>query len=104
MNGKQLQDAAVAVAHQRGYICAHFNPASVRPGRFVTPYSYDSRGYPDLVCVGRKVVVVEVKGDGDSLSDAQRVWLAAFEEAGIETLVLTSKAWREKKLEELLDG
>jgi len=103
MTGKQLQDAAVQVAHAKGYIAAHFSPARVRDS-FITNYAYDSKGWPDLVLVGRKVVAVEVKGKGDSLSEAQRYWLSAFQRAGIETLVLTEKAWRDGELERLLDG
>jgi hypothetical protein len=103
LTGALIQAAAVEVARQRGYICAHFTPATVREGRMVTPYAYDTKGFPDLLLVGRKVVAVEVKGDGDTLRPAQKDWLDAFERAGIETLVLTSAAWREGKLEEVLD-
>jgi hypothetical protein len=101
MNGRQLSDAAVELAHTKGYIAAHFRPAPSRSG-FITPYSYDSKGFPDLILVGPKMLAVEVKGDGDSLRPEQEMWLAAFEKAGVETFVLTSKAWREGKLEELL--
>jgi hypothetical protein len=101
VNGKQLSDAAVALARTKGYIAAHFRQAPSRSG-FITPYSYDSKGFPDLILVGRKMLAVEVKGDGDSLRVEQKAWLAAFEKAGIETFVLTSKAWRAGELEELL--
>lgn len=101
MNGKQLSDAAVALAHTKGYIAAHFRPAPSRSG-FITPYSYDSKGFPDLILVGPKMLAVEVKGDGDSLRVEQKAWLGAFEKAGIETLVLTSKSWRAGELEAIL--
>jgi hypothetical protein len=101
MTGKMLQDAAVSLARTRGYLAAHFRPAPSRSG-FITPFSYDSRGFPDLVLVGPKVVAVEVKGDGDSLRPDQVKWLEAFEKAGVETLVLTSKAWREGALDAIL--
>ena len=103
MSGKQLQDAAVALARSKGYRCAHFSPARVRDS-FITNYAYDARGWPDLLLVGRKTVAIEVKGKGDSLSDDQRRWLDAFERAGISTLVLTEKAWRDGELEKLLDA
>lgn len=101
MNGKQLSDAAVALARTKGYIAAHFRPAPSRSG-FVTPYSYDSKGFPDLILVGRKMLAIEVKGDGDSLRVEQKAWLAAFEKAGVETFVLTKKAWRAGELEAIL--
>lgn len=101
MNGKQLTDAAVELARSKGYLCAHFRPAPSRSG-YITPYSYDAKGWPDLILVGRKMLAVEVKGDGDSLRPEQRMWLDAFEKAGVQTLVLTSKAWRGGELEALL--
>lgn len=104
MNGKQLQDAAVDLARSRGYIAAHFRPAPSRGG-FITPYSYDSKGFPDLILVSelhRRMVVVEVKGDGDKLRFEQEVWLAYFKAAGVPTLVLTSAAWRAGELELIL--
>ena len=103
MTGKMISDAAVEVARQRGYMAAHFAPARVRDS-FITNYAYDSKGFPDLILVGRKMVAVEVKGDGDSMTPAQHDWLDAFSEAGIETLVLTSKGWLAGELEKLLDG
>jgi hypothetical protein len=101
MNGKQLSDAAVALARTKGYIAAHFRAAPSRSG-FVTPYSYDSKGFPDLLLLGPKVLAVEVKGDGDRLRPEQKAWLEAFEKAGVETLVLTSKGWRAGELEAIL--
>lgn len=101
MTGKQLQDAAVALAHTKGYIAAHFSPARVRDS-FITNYAYDSKGFPDLILVGHKTIAVEVKGKGDSLSEAQYGWLAAFGLAGVQTLVLTPKAWLAGELEAIL--
>jgi hypothetical protein len=101
MSGKMISDAAVDLAHSRGYIVAHFSPARVRDS-FITNYAYDSKGYPDLTLVGPKMIVIEVKGDGDKLSPEQERWLEAFEKAGIQTMVLTSKAWREGELERIL--
>lgn len=101
MSGKQIQDGAVEVARRHGYICAHFRPAPSRSG-FITPYSYDSKGFPDLMLVGRKVIAVEVKGDGDRLRPEQERWLEGFAAAGIETLVLTAKGYREGALEAIL--
>lgn len=101
MTGKMLQDAAVQLAHSKGYMAAHFRPAPSRSG-YITPYSYDSKGWPDLFLLGPKQIVVEVKGDGDSLRPDQIRWLEAFEKIGVTTLVLTSKAWREGELEALL--
>lgn len=106
MTGKMLQDAAVELARSKGYMAAHFRQAPSRSG-YITPYSYDTKGFPDLVLVSpvvQRMVVVEVKGDGDRMRDEQWVWLAAFDAAGVPTLILTSKVWRAGELEVLLDG
>lgn len=102
MSGKQLQDAAVSLARSKGYLAAHFSPARVRDS-FITNYAYDAKGFPDLVLVGpKKVIVVEVKGTGDSMGHEQVMWLHAFHRAGIETLILTPRAWRDGELERML--
>lgn len=102
MTGKQLQDAAVALARSKGYLAAHFSPARVRDS-YITNYAYDAKGFPDLILVGKtKTVAVEVKGKGDSLSAEQLIWLSAFQRAGIETLVLTPKGWQAGELEAIL--
>lgn len=106
MTGKQIQDAAVALARTMGYKAAHFRQAPARgPGTFITPYSYDTKGFPDLVLVSRsrkRMVVVEVKGKGDKLRTDQVIWLDYFSEAGIPTLVLDEKGWQDGALERLL--
>jgi hypothetical protein len=102
MNGKMLQAAAVEIAHARGYIAAHFTTVTDSRGFARTPVAADGKGFPDLILVGRKVVAVEVKGDGDRMRSEQEVWLEAFSKAGVETLVLTPKAYREGALEALL--
>lgn len=101
MSGKELQDAAVRLAQNKGYVCAHFSPARVRDS-FITNYAYNSKGFPDLLLVGRKVIAVEVKGTGDRISKEQAAWLLAFEIAGVESLILTPEAWREGALDRLL--
>jgi hypothetical protein len=101
MKGKELQDAAVTLARTKGYMAAHFSPSRVRDS-FITNYAYDSKGFPDLILVGRKTIAVEVKGTGDKLSQEQINWLTVFADAGVETLVLTPKGWLAGELDALL--
>lgn len=102
MTGKELQKAAVSLARMKGYRVAHFPTIQDYRGVWRTPIAADGRGWPDLILVGRKMLAVEVKGDGDSLRVEQKAWLAAFENAGVETLVLTSKGWKNGELDALL--
>lgn len=70
----------IVIDTARWYDClvAHFRPAMVRDGRWVTPMSGDV-GFPDLV-ISRDgwVLVVELKRNGKNPSPAQRRWLAAL--------------------------
>jgi hypothetical protein len=102
MSGKVLQKAAIELAHQRGYIVAHFTAVTDSRGFSRTPVGADGKGFPDLLLVGPKVVAIEVKGDGDRMRPEQVVWLEAFAKAGVDTLILTSKAYRAGALEALL--
>ena len=102
MNGKQLSDAAVELAHLRGYMVAHFTNVQDARGFYRTSFAYDAKGFPDLILVGPKVVAIEAKGDSDRISIEQKRWLEAFERAGVQTLVLTTKAYRLGALENLL--
>jgi hypothetical protein len=102
MTGKEIQDAAVKLARTKGYRAVHFSPARVRDS-FITNYAYDSKGWPDLILVGPKgLIVVEVKGTGDSLSEQQEDWIKLLNEVGIVTLVLTPKGWAAGELEAIL--
>jgi hypothetical protein len=103
MSGKVLQAAAIDLAHSKGYLVAHFHAVRIAErNRTITPVGADGKGFPDLMLVGRKVIAIEVKGTGDSLRPEQVIWLQAFEKAGIETLVLTPRAWRDGEMERML--
>ena len=103
MKGKELQDSIVELARMRGWRCAHFSPGRVGPkNNWITNYAYDSKGFPDLVLVRDRVVVIEVKGDGDTLKQEQQQWGEAFRNAGSEFYVATPKAWREGFIDKVL--
>lgn len=103
MNGRQLSDAIVELAHGLGYRAAHFGPSLVRPGTFVTNYAYDGKGFPDLILVGRgRLVALEVKGDRDSVTDEQVAWLNELSAAGITARVVTSRDWRDGEVDRIL--
>lgn len=99
LSGKVMSDAAVELAHQRGYIVAHFTNVQDARGFYRTSYAYDAKGFPDLILVGPKFIAIEVKGEGDTLTDDQKGWILAFELVGLEAHVLTPKMFREGWLE-----
>lgn len=101
MTGAEIQTAIIELAHILGYRVAHFRPARTKHG-WRTAVGADGKGFPDLLLVRDKVVAIEVKGDGDSLSPEQREWLESFDRAGVPTLVATSKVWMSGEVESLL--
>lgn len=87
-------------AHLKKWLVAHFRPAMIRSGKWVTPVQADGAGFPDLVMVREKrLLVVEVKSDIGYLSAAQEKWLKAFGGVkGIEAYV-----WRPKDKKEVME-
>lgn len=60
-------------------------------------HTHDSRrsepGFPDLVCVGRRVMYRELKKENGRVTQAQKTWLAALVDAGQDACV-----WRPSDL------
>jgi hypothetical protein len=56
---------------------------------WMTYHTYDSRrsepGWPDLVLVRERMVIAELKTQTGRVSEAQRKWLNALQQAGVET-------------------
>lgn len=78
MTERQLQDAIRDLCRRLGLLCYH---------------THDSRrseaGFPDLVIVGRRVLLRELKTDVGRASKPQLSWLLALEAAGAD-----AKVWR----------
>ena len=81
----------------RGWLRAHFRPGRVmRKGvmKYETAVDGDGKGFPDLIlCRNSRLVVAELKSDTGSMTQEQRVWLAAFREAGAETYLWRPLNW-----------
>lgn len=98
LRGGQLQKAIVATARALGWRVAHFPPVQTERGWRV-PVGADGKGWPDLVLVRERVLVLEVKGAGDYLKPEQEMWLGAFRLAGVTALVATPVMWAEGAIE-----
>lgn len=101
LRGGPLQKAIIDMGRATGWRVAHFPPVQTERGWRV-PVGADGKGWPDLVLVRDRVLVIEVKGDGDYLKPEQDLWLAAFRLAGIEVMVGTPTLWRDGVIEEAL--
>ena len=84
----------IDLAHLLGWRTAHFRPAWSGRG-WRTPVQGDGAGFPDLILVRRdRLIAAELKREvGGVVSEDQRLWLAAFDKAGLETAI-----WRPSDL------
>lgn len=100
MTESDFQQQVLQYAHLRGWACAHFRPARTANG-WRTPVQADAQGFPDLVlCRRGRLLFVELKRNGGTLSDPQIEWLARLSETPAEVYVWTPADWN--RVEELL--
>ncbi len=69
-----------------GWRTCHFRPAWTGRG-WRTPVQGDGKGFPDLVLVKNRVLMVELKAGKGKATPDQVDWLDALQFAGIETHV-----------------
>lgn len=91
MNTPKLTENAwqrqiVDTAHRFGWIAAHF-PTSNPEGRYRTTVAYDAKGFPDLVLVRERLVVIECKAQKGALRAEQARWLDSLLRAGVEAYI-----------------
>ena len=84
-----------------GWRVYHSRPARTNKG-WRTPVSYDGRGFPDLLLVRDRVIAIEIKGDGDKLTEEQQTWLDAFACAGVPAQVIRPDDWFNGTVDNLL--
>lgn len=90
----ELQEQVLELARLLRWRVAHFRPAMTKHG-WRTPVAGDGKGFPDLVLVRDRVVVVELKSDRGRVSEDQEAWLEAFRAAGVEALVVRPSGFDE---------
>lgn len=87
------QSVACDAAELFGWWRAHFRPAQTKHG-WRTPGTFEAgKGWPDLVFVRDRVLVVEFKGDDSrgrcgKPTAEQTAWLDTFDRAGVEAIVV----------------
>ena len=89
MSEKVLKDRLVNLAKCLGYLVHHDLPAMNMRGRWATHVQGDV-GFPDLILVHPKggMVVLELKSERGKLTPGQKIWMNAFERAGILAYVV----------------
>lgn len=74
----EFENIVITYAKLRQWMVAHFRPAQVRPGKWVTPMKGDV-GFPDLVLARDGVVLLrELKRHQGKVRPAQTKWLNAM--------------------------
>jgi hypothetical protein len=90
MSESDFKDILVSVAKRYGWLVHHDLPAQNSRGRWATHVQGDA-GFPDLLMIhpnSGKIFAIELKSDSGKLSPGQKIWLNAFEKAGIYNAVL----------------
>jgi hypothetical protein len=108
MSEDDLLGEVIDIAHERGYIVAHFRPAWTEKG-WRTPVAADGKGFPDLVLARptihqtrstpmrpARVIYAELKSATGRTSAEQRQWLNTLQACGQEVYT-----WRPSDLERI---
>jgi hypothetical protein len=89
MTEAELQRIIVDAATLGRWRVAHFPPSRSHRGGHLTAGAYDAvRGWPDLVLVRDRVLVLELKSARGRLTAEQQAWLDAFTAAGVDARVV----------------
>lgn len=95
---KTFTNDVIQYAQDFGWRVAHFPPIQASGGCWLTAVKADGRGWPDLVFIrGKHIVVAELKTESQ-LGDEQILWLEAFQDAGVRTYVWIPEDWEAIKL------
>ena len=99
---KLLRDV-IEMAATFGVHTAHFRPAQVRPGKWITPVQGDGKGWPDLFLIGAGGGFWrETKAEGEYLKPDQKRWFAWLREAGFDVDVWKPRDWHSGRIQEEL--
>jgi hypothetical protein len=83
----------------KGWRTAHFRPGMTKRGTWVTAVQGDGKGFPDLLLIrGKRIVVAELKVGANKPTSEQEQWLTAFLDAGVESYV-----WYPVDFDEILE-
>ena len=90
MSEADFKDILISVAKRYGWLVHHDLPAQNSRGKWATHVQGDV-GFPDLLLIhpnSGKLFAIELKSDKGKLTPGQKIWLLAFEKAGIYNAVL----------------
>lgn len=92
-----LLSHVLELAHMLGWRAAHFRAAMTKHG-WRTPVAADGKGFPDLLLVrGKRLIVAELKSRTGRLTAEQQDWLDALAD------VADVYVWRPDDLEQIAE-
>lgn len=99
MSEKELTRLVIQLARLLKWRSAHFRPAMLRSGKWVTPVQGDGKGFPDLVLVRPpRLLFVELKVGKNRMTPEQVAWMTDLAELpGVECYV-----WRPDDLKHFI--
>jgi hypothetical protein len=86
----------VTIAHEYGWMVAHFHQLQGRKGIWITPAAADGKGFPDIVLVRERLIFAELKVGYNPLRVDQQRWLDALLGTGAEAYV-----WKPKDIDQI---
>ena len=93
---KDFTSDVIQLAMLLGWWPAHFRPAMLRDGRWVTAVQGRGKGFPDLVMVrAQRTLYAELKMDRTRPTPEQSDWLDRLRTAGNEVYLWRPQDWRE---------
>ena len=91
----EFQRQVLQLARYCGWRRAHFRVARTAKG-WRTAVEGDGAGFPDLILIHAqrgRLIVAELKRDGEAPTAEQQAWLMAWAEVGAETFVWRPADW-----------
>lgn len=92
---QHFTDDVIEFARKHGWRVAHFRPGRTAKG-WRTAVQGDGKGWPDLVAIrGRVMIVAELKAGKNKTTAEQEAWLACFRELAVGCDRIEVFEWRE---------
>lgn len=94
MSENDLLDSVLDLARIFGLRTAHFRTAWTEKG-WRTPVAGDGQGWPDLIIVGTRLIVRELKKQTGRIEGEQAAWLYTLRVADVDAGVWRPEQWHD---------
>lgn len=103
MSEAELLRNVIDLAELFKWRCAHFRPGQNRRGVWSTAMSgSQAAGFPDLVMIRDRLLMVELKAEKGRMTPEQLDWAASLANAGVEVYCWRPSQWISGEIEAVL--